>query len=432
MEKTEWLVFTCRACRGVIKLSSGMMTAKHVICPSCRTKVSVPKDATVIQEEAAHNPIPASRSNDEMMSQLRGKGREEWEIGNRPTGGDLPFRERLHNTSIPKLQTDAPDQPEVHRVNLKRRKLDRTHPDFDDPENATRRRSSRRKLRSSGQAFNQTFVRGLVIAVVILAGVAAWLGWKQFPQLFRDPSSSSSSSSPPPPDQSKLEMRSMADYGPALRDAVRRFVSAPNIDAMLPLVRDRERVEPKIRAWYTAEKPWKPIEINNKFDPSDVFTVDGDFIVLQLILANFDEMPISLERNGKDFLVDWESFTGYGEMTWDELMEKRPQQPVLMRAVIERSRTTDYFNDAFSNPQTHNCYLVRDADSEHIISGYTVKDSAPDVKLRQHLQRLPDPSDKFRTLAVITLRYPANSKGPHQVEIVEFLENGWVFRPDKK
>ena len=224
----------------------------------------------------------------------------------------------------------------------------------------------------------------------------------------------------------------MADYGPELRETLRKFVSAPTIDEMLPLVRDRERVEPKIRAYYTPEKPWKPLEINNTFEPGDQFTVDGDFIVLQLVLANFDQLPISLEHRGDKFLVDWESFTGWGEMSWAELTEKRPHLPVVMRVVIEKSRNTDYFNDAFSNPQTHNCYLVRDFASQHILSGYTVKDSPPDVKIRQYLQRLPEPAEMLRTLAVVRLRYPQDAKGPQQVEIVEFLENGWVVRPDKK
>ena len=108
MDFHEWLVFTCRACRGVIKLSPGM-TAKQVICPRCRTKVSVPKDAAIVQEEMKPSQLPAARGNDEMMSQLRGPGREEWEVGNRPIGGDLEFRERLHATSEEDLQPD-PDK----------------------------------------------------------------------------------------------------------------------------------------------------------------------------------------------------------------------------------------------------------------------------------------------------------------------------------
>jgi hypothetical protein len=436
MDQYEWIVFSCRACKGVVKLSPGL-AGKQVICPRCRTKVSVPKDAVIVKEDAPHNPIPASRSSDNLMSRVRGPGREEWEVGNRPIGGDLEFRERLQDTSSPEMQPGAPGQPKVRKVNMKRRKLERTHPDFDDPDHAVRRRTSRRKLRSHGQRFGRKFVRVLVAAVIVLAAIAGWLAWKQYHQPTPEPSykpefvQKNTPLENAPDGKRKLETRSMAEYGPALREAVTRFVSARGVEDLLPLVRDRERVEKKIRAYYTPDNPWKPIEINNRFEPSDQFTVDGDFIVLQLVLANFDEIPISLERRGDEFLVDWESFTGYGEMSWHELTTKRPQHPVLMRVVIEKSLTTDYFNDTFSNPDTHHCYLLRDLRSEHLLSGYAAIDSTADSKIRQYLQPLAQPAAKFRTLAVVHLRYPPNAKNSRQVEITDFLENGWVFRRDE-
>jgi hypothetical protein len=435
MEMYEWLVFTCRACRRVIKLSPAM-AGSHVVCPFCRTKVSVPKDAPVIKEAATHNEIPAARTGDDTMSQLRGPGREEWEVGNRPIGGELNFRDRLHSTSAPGFQRDAPGQPEVHRVNMRRRKHEQTHADFDDPDQVTRRRSGRRKLRSHGQAFGRTMVRGLVVCVILLAGAVGWLGWRQFKQPKPE-----SSYNPPwvqrdantlEPGGPKLETSSLAAYGPALRETIRRFVSAPTLDDMLQLVRERARVEPKIRAYYNKDNPWHPFEVRNTFQPDEPVKVDGNFISLQLCLANYEEVPIGLEHKDNTFLVDWECFTGYGEMSWDDLMAKRPEQPVLMRVVLEQSPNTDYFNGPFSDPSKYHCYLVRDLNSRHLISGYCPKDSPLDTLLRRHLRRLPPPSSMFSAFAVIRLRYPEKSAVPNQVEITEFLENGWIFRPDNK
>ena len=435
MEKYEWLVFTCRACRRVIKLAPAM-AGKSVICPHCRTKITVPRDAPVIEESAAPSQIPAARTDEGLMSQLRGPGKEDWEVSRRPTGGDLEFRERLHATTAPEMQPD-PDKA-MRRVYMRRRQHEQTHKDFDDPEETIRRRRHR-KLKNKGAAFNQTFVRGLVASVIVLAIAASWLGWKAYMDNKTARAAKASEgekavqeakAAQNPPGGTELEVRSFSDYGPTLVTAVRKFVSAPTIEELLPLVRDRERVEPKIRAYYTAERPWKPIEVNNKFEPSEMFTVDGDFIVLRLVLANYAEMPISFERKGDTFLADWESFTGYGEMSWDEFQEKRPVQPVLMRVVVEKSINTDYWNEAFTDHTTHHCYLLRDLTNDHHISGYTRKDTPPDVQIRRWLKPLPEPASLQRALAVVRLRYPANSKGAHQVEIVEFLENGWVFRPD--
>ncbi|HEX2750358.1 MAG TPA: hypothetical protein VHM91_20295 [Verrucomicrobiales bacterium] len=412
------------------------MAGSSVVCPFCRTKVSVPDDAPVIQEEASQSQIPAARAGDNMMSNLRGSGREDWEIGKRPIGGDLEFRQRLHSTSTPDRHPNAPGQPEVHRVNMRRRKHELTHGDFDDPEQASRRRSGRRKIRSHGQAFGKTMVRGLVVCVIILAGAVGWLAWNQYhkpkPESTRKPQwVQQGAVTTLEPGGPKLETRSIVEYGAALRETVTRFVSAPTLDEMLKHVRDRARVEPKIRAFYHKDNPWHPIEIRNTFDPAESVKVDGNFITFQLSLANYDEVPIGLERKGDAFLVDWECFTAYGDLTWDELQSRRPQQPVLMRAVIEHSVNTDYFNGAFTEAKYH-CYLVRDLKSRHLISGYCLKDSPLDTVIRKHLVLQPPPSSMYSGFAVIRLRFPENISSNNQVEITEFLQNGWIFRPDNK
>lgn len=432
MEKIEWLVFTCRACRRVIKLPPAM-AGGSVVCPFCRTKVTVPKDAVVIEEAATHNPIPQSREQ-ETSTSFRGRGREEWEVGNRPIGGDLSFKDRLASTAQPELQPDAPGS-EMRRANFKRRKLQEVQGDFDEPDE-TRRRRRHRRSHNKGTEFAHTFVRGLVIAVILMAGVAAWMGWKLYQQKQKPVQLPTYTQVKPPapadgPDGPPLETRIMADYGPALKDTIQRFTSAKSVDDILPLIRDRERLEPKIRAFYSATNPWRPLEIRNKLDKDETFAVDGNFIVLTLTLANFDTAPISLERKGESFLVDWESFTGYGELTWSELKEKRPREPVLMRVVIDRSISTDYYNGPFSDAEAWRCYQIHDLGSQHLLSAYAAKGSPVDVKIRQHLKPMPAPANGLdRTLAVIRVRYPEESKGPHQVEITEFLEDGWVFRPD--
>lgn len=411
------------------------MAGNNVVCPHCRTKVAVPKDAAVIEEAHSQNQIPASRTKEDASAALRGKGREGWEVGNKPIGGDLAFREKLNSTTLPELRPGVVGT-ELRRANFKRRRHDELHRDFDDPEAPQRRR--RRKERTRHLSFADTFVRGLVIAVILMTGVAGWMGWKLYKERHAERKpvrptmvQSSPDEEAPGPDGPRLERRSPAEYGPALRDVVARFTSAKTVDEILPLVRDRERLEPKIRAYYSGENPWKPIEIRNNQAVDEAFAVEGDFIVLTLSLANFDDQPISLERKGDSFLVDWESFTGYGEMSWQEFMEERPRTPVLMRVIIEKGPSTEYFNGPFPDASTHSCYQLRDMSAQHQISGYVLKNSALDGKIRKHLQKAPAPAvATLRTLAIVRVSYTETTDGPHQVAITDFLENGWVFRPD--
>jgi hypothetical protein len=430
MGQHEWLVLTCRACRRLIKLPPAM-AGKQVICPHCRTKISVPKDAPVIAEAASQNQIPVSRQSDDLTSHLR--GHEEWEVGQRPIGGDLEFRSRLHTTGDPTMQPD-PDK-DMKRVNLRRRKMERTHPDFDDTD-LERRKKRRRTSRSHGSAFAETFTKMLVGAVLVLLAVVGWLGWEKWRQprpastpsklVQQGPEIALGADGRPP-----LETRHFADYGPALASAVRAFAASRTVDELLPLVRDRARVEPKIRAHYTAANPWRPIEINNEFKPDDAIIVDGEFIVLDLHLPNGDTIPLTMVRSGETFLADWESFTGHGEMSWEEFREKRPQQPVLMRVIIERSIRTEYWDGFFADHTTHHCFLLRDMHSRHFLSGYTAKGSTIDNTILRVLRPAPPPANDLLTcFAIVRLAYPPGSTNPQQVHIHEFIEHGWVFRAD--
>ena len=79
----------------------------------------------------------------------------------------------------------------------------------------------------------------------------------------------------------------------------------------MKLARDRERVEPKIRAFYHEGNPWRPLEIK-PLDTNLLIKAEDPFVTLYVTLANFEQIPITLERTDDAFLVDWEAFSGYG------------------------------------------------------------------------------------------------------------------------
>ncbi len=423
MDQYEWLVMTCRACRRVIKLAPAM-AGKHVICPHCRTKVRVPKDAPVIQEAAEQRQIPVARVSEDMTN-LR--GREEWEVGRRQIGGELNFKDRLHSTADPEMQRDP------NRRRHRRAAREEAVPEFDDSE---RRRRRRRRTRSGSSEFARTLTTGLVIAILLLLGVIGYLAWKVwYPkgEPLRSPGLAQqepAALTPASDGKEKLESRHFSSYGPALAEAVRKFVAAASVEELLPLVRDRERVEPKIRAWHTGPREWRPMEINNRFEAVDASAVEGDFIVINLQLPSGGTRPLTLERHGDGFLADWESFTGYSEMTWEELRETMPRTPVLMRVVVERSPRTEYWDGVFSDHTSHHCYLLRDTDSNHFLSGYAKKDSPADVSLRRFLKPVPQEAGSSSCFAVVRISYPPGSENRQQVQIDEVLENGWAFRED--
>lgn len=428
MGQHEWLVFMCRACDSVIKIAPAM-AGKQVVCSHCRTRVRVPKDAPVVVEEAQRSQIPVVRANEE-TTLLR--GREDWEVGQREVGGELAFKDRLHSTDDPGVQRDP---------NRRRRKVTKRTPKHEAPDyfDSVTARPLRRRGQRRGDALEKRFTKGLVATVVVLLGVAVWLGiekWKQpRPESAARPPEAMQQETkldPGADGKPKVEMRPILDYGPVLAIAVRRFCAAPSVEEVLPMLRDRARVEKKVRAFYSEKNPWRPIEINNKFEPSEPVLADGEFVVVTLKLPHGDMQNLVVERSGESFLVDWESYTGHGDMTWEELREKRPVEPVLMRAVVDRGPGTEYWNDAFTNHTTHRCFLLHDLKSQHFLSGYTELNSSADLKLMRYLSESPPVEGNVsRCLAIVRVSYPAGNQIGQQVLIQEVLENGWVFRDDR-
>jgi hypothetical protein len=68
---------------------------------------------------------------------------------------------------------------------------------------------------------------------------------------------------------------------------------------------------------------------------------------------------------GGALALDWESFVGFGDMNWAEYSEKRPQNPLWMRAIVEAD---NYYNYEFT-------------DDKHLLS---VRLSSPDGTRRMH------------------------------------------------
>ena len=217
-----------------------------------------------------------------------------------------------------------------------------------------------------------------------------------------------------------LELQSGGDFRKDVWKVVQEFCAAPNAEALMPFIRDPERVGPNLLRYYGAENPWIPLALGPQPDLS-ILEVHRNFVVLQLPLADFATRPIALEKTPGGFRVDWESFTGYSELSWADLRRTRPRDPVLVRAVV---RPTDYFNRDFTSAIKYRAFQISDLNRDHVLYGYVPIGGEADLQIQKVL--LNDPS----VHAVIRVRYPETSTNDRQVEITEVLEKGWIFRDD--
>ncbi len=112
------------------------------------------------------------------------------------------------------------------------------------------------------------------------------------------------------------------------------------------------------------------------------------------------------------FLVDWESFVGYSEMSLSKFMEEKPGSATLFRV---RAKPDDYYNFNFTAKQ-YQCLRLTNMEQTTVIYGYVMKGSG----LLSSLQS----GKEFFTLR---LRYPEKSKSANQVIIDEVITSGWVI-----
>ena len=387
MSQPEQIILTCPACGGRLRAPRSAI-GTSVGCPSCQAAVAV-------RDAAALTPHPM------IVDASRRLGVAPRSEASPAT--DTAFKERLRRTTEEGFKVD-PERPVMVRRDNRRLKHGGTLTDWDT--------QPRRRHQHAG---SRRLVQVLVGSIILLALVLGGIFWQRV-----GTSGSTGKDAALPQAAVPLELQSGGDFRQDVWIAIQQFCTAPTAEALIPFIRDPERVGPNLLRYYSAENPWVPLALGPQPDLS-ILEVHRNFVVLQLPLADFATRPIALEQTPDGFRIDWESFTGYSELSWAELRRTRPRDPVLLRAVV---RPTDYFNRDFTSANKYRAFQISDLNRDQVIYGYVPIGGEADLQLQKVL--LNDPS----VHAVIRVRYPENSTNDRQVEITEVLEKGWIFRED--
>ncbi len=389
MSESDQIVIHCLACGGRLRTSRASI-GSQVGCPTCQAPVTVRDPAS-----AATPMIVDPRVKTGTNLTARGESITH-------SASDSTFKERFRTTAEPSLQVD-PNNPTMIRRDHRRQKHADTLTDWDrQPQRASRHRHTR------------NIAIGLSVVALVLTLALTAIFWQRI-----HPSSAATARQVTPPAQT-LDEQSPADIRNQVWSVAEKFATAPTAEALLPFIREPDRVAPLIKRFYTPQNPWTPLPIGLRPDLSDL-QVHRNFAVFQLPLTDFGTRPIGLEQTPTGFLVDWESFVGYSELSWPDLRQTRPRTPVLLRAVIKPS---DYWNLDFPSSSTHAAFQISDFHSDHVLYGYVPVDSDVLLQIKKILLSAPT------IHAVIRVRYPENSTNDRQLEITEVLEKGWIFRED--
>lgn len=203
-----------------------------------------------------------------------------------------------------------------------------------------------------------------------------------------------------------------------VRLAVARFLQAESVDEMLKFVRGGEREREKIRRYYASKVyvAQSPLHIA----PNGGVRTTGTVMALVVILRDQSSRSIAVEKLGDRYLIDWESWVGYSDLSWEELQKTRPIGPKTFRVLCSN---VEYYNFEFSDDRKWRSYRLQSPDQLHTLYGYVRRNSPQEQRLSSVDKNRPGKYSAF----VVKLRYPKREGRKDQVLIDEVRTEGWVL-----
>lgn len=199
---------------------------------------------------------------------------------------------------------------------------------------------------------------------------------------------------------------------------VRAFLNARTVDELMPLVRQPERVRSRL------------LELNpaGTFDAPGITAFNQHGMVhylnrlaaVDVLVGDHRHRQVALIETPEGLKVDWESFVGWSEMSWEEFLATKPSEPKVFRVVV---RQVEYYNFDFADDLRWQSYRLESPDGQHQIFGYAERGSLISQQLRS-------PSSDEAISAMLTLRFPQDKTARDQVVIDRYVMEGWVFEDD--
>jgi type II secretory pathway pseudopilin PulG len=221
------------------------------------------------------------------------------------------------------------------------------------------------------------------------------------------------------------------EWAKQARDISSQFLRATTAAEILPLVRNQASFVKQIEAY--ASKPGNlPIAKAGVLDIVYAPEEAGKTGTLAMLFFENNEQHVQglvLADTPEGLLVDWPSFSGEGDMSIAEFLEKKPTEPTLLRVA---ARLDDYYNFEYQNRDLVTCVRLTDYPETVYFYGYVLR-SMPQLKSR--IEHLPtqnhgsaeDLQTKPQPLT-IKARFHAGTRSENQVEITEIIGNGWFVR----
>lgn len=192
----------------------------------------------------------------------------------------------------------------------------------------------------------------------------------------------------------------------------------------VPLVAHSERVAALMKDFYETQGGRDP-------EPGGLvskarYLIDGTEILYFSYTSNrpTGSLEVAMLRGpDQKFLIDWESFTGYGEMSFQDFRMKRPTKPVTMRSYV---RLFEYYNFEFSDSKKYLCIKLTSENGESSMYAYCERGTALGRWLDRDLATTGPSGFKGYTMLV---SFPPNAQSNQCVILDRVVAPRWLTLP---
>lgn len=192
----------------------------------------------------------------------------------------------------------------------------------------------------------------------------------------------------------------------------------------VPLVAHSERVAALMRDYYETQGASDPV-------PSTLvskarYQINGTEILYFSYASSrpTGSLEIAMLRGpqGK-FLIDWESLTGYGEMSFQEFRTKRPHEPVLMRSYV---RLFEYYNYEFSDSKKYLCIKLMSESGDNSVYAYCERGTQLAQWIERDLATTGPAGFKGYTMLI---SFPPDAQSNQCVNLDKVVAQRWLSLP---
>ena len=122
----------------------------------------------------------------------------------------------------------------------------------------------------------------------------------------------------------------------ASKETFTKFLQAQEFNKKVQHIRFGARLLPAMAGYYLRNEDEPPVI--SMFKSGKLEEIDGkQYFQATASIPGVSARPVHFEKIEDRFLLDWESFVGYGEMPWNDFLKEKPTKPVLFRLIAEKS-----------------------------------------------------------------------------------------------